>query len=282
MNHLRRAIPLVLLAASLPLAQACGSDGGENNPPDKADAAVVILPPDAAIPDAAPPPPDARPVDLSCADDPEPTEPAAATIKISGVLRTVNVQTQSLDGVADAAVSVFASSDDATAVATGTTNAQGAFEISVTTGGTPFVGYVSVKKDTLLPTYLFFADPLRADTVGAQMATMPIALYEQIGGLAGIEPGDGFIAVRTEDCSSFGINSADVSVEPSDASTQAQPLGALLPQLEGGTGILNVPVVDAKATPVTVKANLNAGEVNLQDAPIKVFPDSFSYIVVHP
>ena len=39
-------------------------------------------------------------------------------------------------------------------------------------------------------------------------------------------------------------------------------------------------VVDAKPTKVTVKATVSAG--SLQDAVVKVFPDSFTYIKMHP
>ena len=73
---------------------------------------------------------------------------------------------------------------------------------------------------------------------------------------------------------------AEVTVTPSDNDTSVNDLGGFTDQLEGGIVIINVPVVDAKATSVTVKATVGAGK--LEDAVVKVFPDAFTYVVMRP
>src|SRR4051794_34825650 len=67
--------------------------------------------------------------------------PVAATVTISGTAQSASGigQQQAVQG---ATIAAYASSDDTTALATTTTDAQGQFSLTVDTGGAPLHGYL--------------------------------------------------------------------------------------------------------------------------------------------
>lgn len=107
--------------------------------------------------------------DASTSDAPEGIDasidaaPAPAMIVITGtaVERTSNGTTP----VADAMIAAFRTSDEATPIATATTNAQGAFTMTISTNGLAVDGYLRATKTNLLDSYLYPPAPLVADTV---------------------------------------------------------------------------------------------------------------------
>jgi hypothetical protein len=276
MMQARRAFLLLFTVTCALAAPACGDDDAAENP----DAEVVVIPPDASPPDAAPdaaPEPDARPADLSCADDKAPTPPPAETVHIGGTAQTNN-GTSGITALDGATVEAFKSSDANTPVATGTTDASGNFDLAITTGGAAFDGYVRMTKDGKMPVYLYFADAVVADTTANQLVTVDTSLLGQLGGF--VDPEKALIAMRLEDCQHLGVLNAEVTLEPAAQGSQIVDLGALSPTFEGGIGAINVPLVEGAPTAYTVKASVSAG--SLQDAPVTAYVGSITYIVLHP
>ncbi len=284
MMNAGRALSLLALTSVLPLLPGCGDDDATAQP----DVGVVV-PIDAGVPDAPPPPidatppADARPADLTCADDPPDTTPVPATITISA--HAQQVEGMALAPLVGATVNARTFAGD-TIVQEGTTDASGNVSLVITTNSEPFHGYVEISKDGQLSVYLFFADPLRASSTGSELITLSPALLSMIDGFLSnvtIQPGDGLIGLRAEDCQQFGVSMPEVTVEGGDDDTKVADLGALSDAAAGGGIVVNVPVQQSKGpipTEVTVKASVSAGV--LQDATIKVFADSISYIVMHP
>src|SRR5437762_1780881 len=90
--------------------------------------------------------------------------PAPAMITISG---TVTQQTlggpQAVNG---AAVGAFQNSDKTTAVTTATSNAQGAYTLTLNTNGVALDGFLKVTKSGLADTYVYPVDPIAMDLAG--------------------------------------------------------------------------------------------------------------------
>lgn len=170
---MKRTGLVLLLFALIP---SCGNDGG--NKPQDATIDSDLLPPADARVDAQPAPP---------------------TITITGQAVTRNAQ--GAQPVANATIAGYRSSDDSTAIATTTTNAQGAFTLTIQTGGVALDGYLkATAAPPLLDCYLYPSAPIAADItapinmVSESTVTLLFALAEVTK-----EAGKGMIAIQVVD-----------------------------------------------------------------------------------
>jgi hypothetical protein len=279
-----RKLDLFCGVLALATVVACGDDDDDGGSDGTIDAGLVLEPDAAPPPDGAPIPDaaptfDARPPDLSCADDPEPTGEVPETVTLNGQVQQVVIQgtMPSIVAAVDVAVEARARATDEAMVA-GTSDSLGEYGVAVTTGGAPVDAYLAFTKPSYIPTYLFAADPLRANGAVPDTILLPTLLFQfapQLG--IDLQEGDGIAAVRVVDCEGIGIPGVQPTIVGGDDDTQVIDGSIFLP---GTFLVINIPIVKGAATPVTLQAEYSG--TALQDNPIKVFPDSVSFTEVHP
>ncbi|MGN6109355.1 MAG: hypothetical protein ACTHU0_29880 [Kofleriaceae bacterium] len=229
MGNLRRHL---LVAAGATLA-ACG---GNDNKPD----ALIIIP-DAAI-DAPPPidaPPDAPSYDFSCAGNSAPTT-APAQLMVSGSAYDLNPINLNPVPVADAQVEAFRVGN-ANAIATTTTDAAGAWSVSLTSGGAPVDGYIRARKQGHRTTLLYPPAPLHADLAMAPLLALSNTTFAGLNVAVGGNQmaGNGVVLVAAVDCANNPVDGAMIRVQQSGSDVGNQ---VDLSQVQGGVVfVFNVP-----------------------------------------
>jgi len=240
----------VLVVASTSLI-ACGSDAKE-----AADAA----PPDAnladAMPDAMPLPDAMPPADLSClgnaspntADDPVVLTANAFSIGLGGATPIANV-----------AIDVLLESDPTgTAIASGTTDANGDAPISVATGATPLDVFVrATPADTYLTDETFFPDIVAANTPAPAVLLEPSTL-NLLGSASNQDQleENGFGVVIMLDCSGAPIFGATLTV----------PTGAIV--YAGDNGLPDTNLTASSTAGTAFVFNIEPGEALVFDAEV--------------
>ena len=104
----------------------------------------------------------------------------------------------------------------ATAIDSATTDAGGAFGMSVLTGGTPLDGYLKASATGYIDTYAYPSAPLPASAV----ITVPMVTSSEFNILAGqakVTPvaGKGALGIRPVDCTGAAVTGATVTTSPS-------------------------------------------------------------------
>ncbi|MBX3156653.1 MAG: hypothetical protein KF773_11675 [Deltaproteobacteria bacterium] len=151
-------------------------------------------------------------------DDPDIDAPSTApiTITVSGQARELTAGgANPVEGVAIAA---FKSSDEATPIATATTDAQGMYSLTVMTDG-PLDGYIRAKKAGLVDTYLYAPAPLDADFSNGSINMVSKSTYDLLSTLcqANQDAAKGTIAVLVADgigTDAKGVMGATVASTP--------------------------------------------------------------------
>jgi hypothetical protein len=188
--------------------------------------------------------------DLSCSGISPTTAPA--TLNLGGFVGQTDLSGTS--GVAGANVEFFASSGGA-ALATTTTASNGAFSVSVPSGGVPLDGYFHVSDNSVhVDTYWYPPVPFYEDS-----STLPIALFTtatlgllEFYSSATHQPGTGRNGLEVVDCARIPISGATVTSTPA--------AGKTVYIVDG------FPIPTASATDFTGTAflfNLPAGQVTL-------------------
>src|SRR6266850_5952484 len=148
---------IVILCASL---TACGSSGSNKNPDSNGSGS------------------DASPLIDASIDAP----PAPAMITISGtVTQTDAGGTTPLQG---ATVGAYRSSNETTAVATATSNAQGKFMMTITTGGVALDGFLKSTKASYTDTYLYATAPITMDMTNTPVNMVTTGNFQFLSTLA--------------------------------------------------------------------------------------------------
>ena len=182
----------------LGLVTACGGGGGGDNPdPDASDL------PD--VPDAIP------------AADAETQAPAMITI--AGIAGEGGISgTTPVPGVM---VALFRTSDESTPVVTDTSDAQGAFSLTVATGGVPVDGYlrVTMPGGTYLDSYIYPPAPYAADSSGNDANLVTRSNFDLLATFAqgNQQPGMGFVAMIVLDDAGAPVEGATVASSPASA-----------------------------------------------------------------
>jgi hypothetical protein len=192
--------------------------------------------------------PDASAVDahpsFPCMTDPMPTT-APGVIQVSGLARSVTAQGQ--EPVAGA--TVRAHDANGAEVGAATTDTDGAYAISLTTGGAPIDGYLHAVAASHLETYLYPPNPMFTDTDDGSLMFLSSGTFALLALVSGVtqDSSRGFVAGLVLDCSGAPVAGATVSTDPPGtvvyADTSSLPdTGATATSETGIVFIFNVPV----------------------------------------
>jgi hypothetical protein len=246
---------------------ACGSDGGSPGGTDAPPGTPDALPP--GTPDAAP---DAMPTPYGCLGKPLPTT-APATIKISGVATGLQGMTPTPESGVAVALFVGASG---TATANAVTDAQGKFDLSVTSGGKPVDLYLRARKLNDMDMYLYPSAPIDKDVPSSPMLVISSTALGFLGTSTGVTQSGskGFVTVVVVDCLGNPVSGATITASPSNGETvryvagTAPSMTATETDASGTAMIFNAPTGDtmigASAGGMTLRAhtlNVRAGAI---------------------
>jgi hypothetical protein len=140
-----------------------------------------------------------------------------AMITITGTAKSNSgTATTPLSGVTIAA---YSNSDEATPVATATSDTAGNYTLTVTTGGHALDGYIKATIATYLDTYLYPPAPLAADFNGAALNIITMQTFNLVSTLcqANQTTAEGGIAVQVVDAAMASVGGATVSSTPAAA-----------------------------------------------------------------
>ncbi len=268
---MNRAVLVVCL-----LAGACGGTGTSPDAMAAADAAE--LPPDALpVPDATAPDADDDAPALACLGQAPPAT-APDPLPIGGTLFSViDLEVAQLEG---ALVQVRRRGDGAL-LGQVTTDDEGRFDLTVTSGGVPVDAYLDVDAAGFLPTRGFPAEPLSGGENALLIAVTAdeLAAWYQTAG-AEVEAGTGTLITAVVDCEPKVAAGATVAVTPApsgqiywdaDASAWDPELTASTNGFALATGV---------AAQVTIAAAL--GDVAYPAQALAVPPDQLTMAVVSP
>ncbi len=219
MRKLRVGLFLAVAAAASVGFVACGDDSNSDddttdntNDTDADNTDMVMV--DAAPPDMMVDAPtiDAMlpAIDDTCADNPAPTT-APTEIVLSG-----NVSEVTLGGatpVTEATVEAVGITNDQP-VASTTSAAQGAFSLTVQTGGVPLDGYARLTKTGLRRTVVYPPAPLSASFAGLPAPMASQSTFGTLASLAGATQDDttnGALLVLVTDCAGDAVDGAIVT-----------------------------------------------------------------------
>lgn len=221
-GDLMRAMNRVL-AISLVLA-ACG--GGNSTSPDAGADAHIFL--------------DAPPV-------------VPSMITIAGVA-TEDTQTGSTP-LAGVAIGIFKSSDETTALATATTDAQGKYSVMIPTGGGVVDGYIKASKSGYADNYVYPATPFQGDSLAANANLISSSNFGFLKVLGGQHAGKGLIVVEILDANMMSVAGATVTSSPASGSyrysdSSGTPTSTTATAADGAAFLFDVPTghVEISAT----------------------------------
>ena len=169
-----------------------------------------------------------------------PTVPA--TITVSGT--ATQQSTTSGSPAPGVLVAAYKNSDESTALAMATTDANGNYSLTITTTGQPLDGFLKATKSGNADTYLYPPAPLTADFTDASVNELDTSLYDTIAQTIGRgQPGQGMIALEVQDAAANLIAGAMVTSNPAAAHT-------------GYTGSIGLPDTSATMTTTDGRAYL--------------------------
>lgn len=232
-----RILPSASLLALSTLASACG--GGDNPEIVVPDADVDAPSPDAPI--------DAPPAfDFSCMSNPAPGT-AADPITVSGSATNLNVIAMQQEPVADATVTARDQADQAIGDPA-TTDAQGAWTLTLATGGAPLDGYIEAAKEEHRTVRVYPPQPLTADQPNVPALLFSNTDFSVVVGGIGAEqsPENGTVGLVILDCASTPIGGATISVTQNGTEVGEQfDLSSLQP---GAWLVFDVPPGETEVT----------------------------------
>lgn len=208
-----KIVPFVLLLA------ACGSSN--SNPGGGADAPASI--------------------DAQVFNDAPPNVPAMITI--AGTARD-NGQNSSTP-LAGVAIALKSRADDTT-IASATSDAQGAYSMTVTTGGHVVDAYILATKSGYTDAAAFPAVPFAADDLMADSNLVTTGNFNLLTLYTGQQSGNGIIVAEILDASSMPVAGAAVSCSPASGSvlysdSNGTPASGSSTNTDGTSFLVNVP-----------------------------------------
>jgi hypothetical protein len=145
--------------------------------------------------------------------------PAPETITLSG--RAVERTLAGSTPTAGVLIEAFSNANETTPLTSTTTDAEGDFSITVTTGGLAISGFLKASKVGLVDTYLYPATFIDADIAMVPIQLVNLANFEALSNLSqgGQDPGKGMIALQVLSAMPTGEPVGDVVVTSNPAST---------------------------------------------------------------
>jgi hypothetical protein len=224
-----KSIALALLVA------ACGGNGGNGSPVDAA--------PDSKIFQDAPP-------------------NVPAMIAISG---TATEDTQNGSSpLAGVAIGIYKTSDETTALATATTDAQGKYSVMIATGGHVVDAFLKASKSGYVDNYAYPAAPYQADITDANANLITTGNYGFLKLLGGGHDGKGIIVVEILDSSDQSVAGATVTSSPASGAyrysdSSGTPTATTSTAADGAAFMFDVPPgpvqISAMKTGMTFKTH---------------------------
>jgi hypothetical protein len=179
----------------------------------------------------------------------------SSMLTISGVASEITTGGRTpQEGVA---ITVYKTSDDSV-MGMATTDANGAYSITVSTNGSPVDGYLKATKTGLKDTYLYPPGPLSSDFAGVTTLMLKQStqnLANQVGGAAAPDPTKGWVGVLVLD----GASTSSMPVE--GATVTANPTGEI--RYNGGAGIPQAQAMATAADGIAYAMNVPAGQVTI-------------------
>lgn len=237
----------------------CGDDGGGAG----TDAAPTV---DSSL----------LPIDAPAVD--APSAPAMITLTGRATARAIT----GTQPVADATIAAYRSSDEATAVATTTTDAQGNFTLTVATGGTALEGFLKATKANHATTYLYTPEPIAADTANVPINMLTTGNYGTLYTLTQVQEGanTGVVAMVVTDANDMPVPGATITSTPAGTyrynGNGGLPNASASQTAADGTAY----VMNAAPGPMTLDA-AKAGSTFRANT-VKVFPESLTTTLIIP
>lgn len=265
------------------MLSACGGD-------DRSSASLDGSPVDGAPqPDAGPtfdamPLPDAQPAAVDCVGEPLPTE-AADPVEVSGNVFTISGFSEApVEGATLQAFEWGADVNVATPLATDTTDADGNYSLSATTGGEPLDAFVYATAEGYVPTREYPGQPVSADLVGAPIPLLTEDLLASLHVFAGNivqEPDKATMFMVVADCDGNPVEGATVSTDPAAgdivyADANGFPNSSRVATSTAGIAFLfNVPTG-------SVEVDAEVGGVSLREHTVECLSDEVTATLVGP
>jgi hypothetical protein len=168
-------------------------------------------------------------------------------ITISGIAQSVSGvgQQQPVQG---ATVAAYASSDDTTALATTTTDAQGQFSLTVDTGGAPLAGYLKATANSYADSYIYPPAAIAADTTDVAVLLVTPTTYNSLYTFTQVsqQQGTGVVALVVMDTAQAPVAGATATSTPAATykynNAQGFPSSsAMSTAADGAAYVLNAP-----------------------------------------
>lgn len=204
-----------------------------------------------------------------------------STIKISGVA-TLIPPLGSPTAAAGVVVSAYSNSDESTAVATATTDADGKYTLIVPAGA-PLDGFLKATKDGNADTYLYPPAPLVADFANASINELATGTYSLLANtVGGGTPQQGTIALMVVDSTAALTTIADAVVTSSAAGTQIaySTQGSSLPDLNGTKTLADGRAFIFKVPPGSVTVTATKAGTTFKTTTLKVHPGAFTTTII--
>ena len=162
--------------------------------------------------------------------------PAPAMITISGTATARS--TGGATPVSGATIAAYKTSNETTPVATTTTDAQGNFSLTISTGGIALDGYLKATANTYVDTYLYPPAPLTADFSMAAVNMLTSNTYSFLQLLCGANQTaqQGTIAAEVVDATGTVVQGATVSSNPAAGTYCYDGANGLPDKMATGTG----------------------------------------------
>jgi hypothetical protein len=211
----------ILHAGLFSVLVACG---GGNDQPD----ALIIIPDadiDAQDIDA---PIDAREFDFTCMNNPAPTT-ATNPVLVAGTAQNFDIVAQAPVPVADATVGAFQLDGDPIG-ANDTSDANGNWDLSVPSGGTPIDGYIQATKAGHRTVRIYPPEPMRADQANIPALLLANGTFNTLVTLANAQQGagNGTIGMVVLDCVGTPMGGVVISAKQNNTEVgMQQDLGLL-------------------------------------------------------
>jgi hypothetical protein len=180
--------------------------------------------------------------------------PVPQMITISGITTERGLGGET--NVAGVTMAIYANSNEATAIATTTSAADGKYMLTVTLNGAPLDGFIKATKSGYVENYMYPTEPFAASTTEASLNMITPGNRDYLNNLAGggQTAGKGMIGLQVRDASGQPVAGATVSSTP--ASTYRYTNSSGLPSsnatstaADGVAFMFNVP-----SGPITITA----------------------------
>jgi hypothetical protein len=166
------------------------------------------------------------------------------TITISGQAIVQDQTTETpQSGVA---ISVYATGDDTTALATATTDGSGNYSVTLTTNGQAIDGYIKATKSGLMDTYVYPPAPMQSDSSTATASMISSSNYSELVGIEGGSTSKGMIILDVLDSTLSPVSGVTVTTSPASGKTyymnsSDEPFSTSSTYTDGLAFMFNVP-----------------------------------------